>query len=601
MADTLAMHLRSSSRAMFITMFRCGVLVVTLAMGMLPQADGTSSKMDYLALADVRVDPMDEELCVSDHIHTFYGANVRLSPDVSFAEMRVAEGSSGNVEENKSLYWHPTVYEVDVDESGQPIEYRKAPIWFASSYYVWPTGETRSFPQGFKMIARGSEEKAEAEFECVGQSRCERGRRDCDAAIPGSNFPASACYELEVSLVFPNCWDGESVDSPDHASHVAYTEDGDADGDCPESHPVRLPQLHWYFRIREYKGGRYEFSDGTSMLHADYMSGWDETELQSVLDDCENDSFAAMPDEFCEDFFTFKDGPKDGQRDDEDIADRLAEIQPQNPFDPLETVSEAVDRVPSLPRGICNGVLLDPDAPPSPTEPLCTVSEWSAWPDTCPCCENTTMRTLSRAAASSPSSSLSFVSRVAAFARAASALSRKDVDASVLNDEACTRTRSLIILVQGTSEVECLTYLNENEPGAIEGGLSQGRSCLDECDAPPAPGPSPPPGGGVFVVSKKGEKWSCDRTCTSMDKRCVPERMAELRDRATLQAAMTEAGGPTCNAFAAGRKINRKNGVPGYRVNKRGRVNCFASGDSLGVETRCSKNVRNVFSLCYCE
>ena len=147
MADTLAMHLRSSSRAMFITMFRCGVLVVTLAMGMLPQADGTSSKMDYLALADVRVDPMDEELCVSDHIHTFYGANVRLSPDVSFAEMRVAEGSSGNVEENKSLYWHPTVYEVDVDESGQPIEYRKAPIWFASSYYVWPTGETRSFPQ----------------------------------------------------------------------------------------------------------------------------------------------------------------------------------------------------------------------------------------------------------------------------------------------------------------------------------------------------------------------------------------------------------------------------------------------------------------------
>ena len=153
-------------------------------------ARATSSKMDYLPLAHLRVDPMDEVPCVSDHVHTFYGANVRVRPDVSFEEMRGADESSGNVLENGSLYWHPSVYEVSVDAAGRPREYRKAPIWFGSSYYIFPTGETRAFPPGFKMIARGADAMAEAEFECVGESECERGRRDCDAAVPGSNFPA---------------------------------------------------------------------------------------------------------------------------------------------------------------------------------------------------------------------------------------------------------------------------------------------------------------------------------------------------------------------------------------------------------------------------
>ena len=235
-------------------------------------------------------------------------------------------------------------------------------------------------------------------------------------------------------------------------------------------------------------------------------------------------------------------------------------------------------------------------APPS--EPrLCTVSEWSAWPDSCPCCEaaRTTDRAAPRKAAP-----LSFLSRSSVLSRVA-ALSREDRAASLLDDAACTRTRSLVFLVDGISRNDCLNYLNEHEPGAIEGGLSQSRSCLGECNAPPSPGPTPPPGGGRFVFSKKGKKWSCDETCKSIAKTCVPERMAALRDGPTLQDAMTEAGGPTCNGFPAGNKIRRKNGVPGYRVNKRGRVNCFVSGDLLGVETRCSKNVRNMFSLCYCE
>ena len=50
--------------------------------------------------------------------------------------------------------------------------------------------------------------------------------------------------ELEISIKFPTCWDGERVESTDQ-SHVAYAlECGKHhnecfDFDCPDTHPVR--------------------------------------------------------------------------------------------------------------------------------------------------------------------------------------------------------------------------------------------------------------------------------------------------------------------------------------------------------------------------
>ena len=60
---------------------------------------------------------------------------------------RSASGNSGNVEENKSLYWHPTVYE----HSPAGGTYQKDDIFFASTYYIWTTGEATAFPDGFKV------------------------------------------------------------------------------------------------------------------------------------------------------------------------------------------------------------------------------------------------------------------------------------------------------------------------------------------------------------------------------------------------------------------------------------------------------------------
>ena len=42
------------------------------------------------------------------------------------------------------------------------------------------------------------------------------------------------------------------------------------------------------------------------VFHSDYFSGWVESELQRVLDNCENESEAASPDAFCSDWLTFR-------------------------------------------------------------------------------------------------------------------------------------------------------------------------------------------------------------------------------------------------------------------------------------------------------
>ena len=132
---------------------------------------------------------------------------------------------------------------------------------------MWETGSTRAFPNGLNMIARATSSQSRVEFECASPHPCTRA--DCTST--STNFPATACAELEVSFVFPTCWNGVSLTSANMMDHVSYdtTVEGRFDGDCPATHPVKLPELHLYFRILDYPGGQHVFSDGTDIYHAD--------------------------------------------------------------------------------------------------------------------------------------------------------------------------------------------------------------------------------------------------------------------------------------------------------------------------------------------
>ena len=329
-----------------------------------------------LPVGHVRSDPIINQTCLSDHVHTFYGPQA-VHPATTYEDLINTPDSktTGNVVENKSLYWHPTIYSYN----RLTDTYTRDEISLTSAYYIWENdANTRAFPNGFKMIAglnpNAPENFPNPEVECVGPSRCRRP----DGCFSGNDFfPSRACEELEVSMLFPTCWDGR-LDSENHQDHVHYTLNGDLDGRCPSSHPHRLPQIALFFRIMNYDGGWHTFADGSSVFHADYMSGWDENFLQDVLDRCETDSFGPNPDSFCEQFLTFRDAPKCLDEEaqgcdfgDESIISKLEEFQPP-PMDILGTVSSEVTDVVvgNLPRGTCTGTLIPPlGGGPTPTAP----------------------------------------------------------------------------------------------------------------------------------------------------------------------------------------------------------------------------------------
>jgi len=162
--------------------------------------------------------------------------------------------------------------------------------------------------------------------------------------------------EMELSISFQSCWDGENLDSPDHMSHVAFPQGEEDDAPCPSSHPVRLPRLDFFIRWFNTNPARWEFADGSTRFHADYIAGWDEDFLQSILDGSDGDFDSRV---------TFRAGIVH-QGDDADLRKQLK----RNAVPKADTScisTEVIDNSINLPRTACTGTLISPFGTCGPT------------------------------------------------------------------------------------------------------------------------------------------------------------------------------------------------------------------------------------------
>ena len=81
-------------------------------------------------------------------------------------------------------------------------------------------------------------------------------------SLPSADYLTQNCVDgLRLELLFPNCWNGKDVDSPDHRSHVAHAPGVMGTGDCPADFPVRLPTLFYetIFATQNFKGEPGQF------------------------------------------------------------------------------------------------------------------------------------------------------------------------------------------------------------------------------------------------------------------------------------------------------------------------------------------------------
>jgi hypothetical protein len=207
------------------------------------------------------------------HSHDFFG-NRSTNAASTFESMMQAQ-TSCELREDTSSYWVPTL----LSPSGPP-----APVKWAFAYYRdLPSrgGPPSAFPADFRMIA-GSPTVPTGTDNVLGWN-CQ----DSDPYLPTP--PDCGSRNLKLHLVFPSCWDGVNLDSPDHRSHMSYP----VAGQCPETHPVKLLRmsLHVTYGITDGRGYQLAsdaergVSDGRS-AHSDFWNTWDQAALEHLVEEC---------------------------------------------------------------------------------------------------------------------------------------------------------------------------------------------------------------------------------------------------------------------------------------------------------------------------
>jgi hypothetical protein len=203
------------------------------------------------------------------HDHTYFGnrsTNASSTPD----SLRAAGTTSCRLRADTAAYWAPTL----IARNG-PVR----PVGAVAFYVRRTTEPVQPFPAGLQMVA-GSAAARTAQSRTITFWSCgPRGGGTRSSSIP--TCPGGPRSDLHLHVNFPNCWDGERLDSRDHQSHMAYS----ADGACPGSHPIEVPGLSLVIDYGIAGGAGLELSSGGQFSgHADFVNAWNQRVLTALVD-----------------------------------------------------------------------------------------------------------------------------------------------------------------------------------------------------------------------------------------------------------------------------------------------------------------------------
>jgi len=253
-----------------------------------------------------RADPIISPGVVSNHLHKVAGASnfgpatTSQTPLQVYNTLRASTCTTCSLKTvDNSAYWHPDLFYQWPNGTLSLV-----PTGGLTAYYNFRGGDGaqtnpawQAFPPGFRMVS-GDPFKRSWNASSVAQQAVSFV---CLASgpVPQSNNLTLTKYNycvngLRLQVNFPECWDGVNLDSPTHNTHVVFPTAPDG-GDCPSSHPVRLPNL---FFEAFYSVSAFPHGDGTRQpfvlacgdptgfgFHGDFLNGWDQTLMQKAIND----------------------------------------------------------------------------------------------------------------------------------------------------------------------------------------------------------------------------------------------------------------------------------------------------------------------------
>ena len=219
------------------------------------------------------------------HLHTFFG-NTGTDANSTTASIAGSGNSTcaGGIL-NRSAYWVPSVIDT---RTGTPVRPDSMVVYYKANGF---NNVVQPMPAGLRMIA--GDAARSTPYANVNPD----GNYDwyCEDGASGSGQSISPTCSartdwspnvgaMRLAVIFPRCWDGRNLDSPDHKSHMAFP----SGTSCPASHPVSIPEISinvfWPVRVaNETRYWRLASDNYPSSIpggyssHADWWNGWDQS------------------------------------------------------------------------------------------------------------------------------------------------------------------------------------------------------------------------------------------------------------------------------------------------------------------------------------
>jgi len=219
----------------------------------------------------------------ASHLHDFVG-NTTTNAFSTPASLD-AGGTTCLTEGDNSAYWIPATYQNGIHRA--PNATVKNTLFYYRRGQVRVGTAITPFPTGLRFVYGNGHATVPAENPGIAEGRiywkC-GGGTSTHLMAPPTSCPG----EKIISLVFvlPQCWNGTTLDSPDHASHMTYT----VSGRCPVTHPVALPQITAYWRIPTTATvGTITYASGPYYTaHMDFFNSWDPNSITPLTNRCIN-------------------------------------------------------------------------------------------------------------------------------------------------------------------------------------------------------------------------------------------------------------------------------------------------------------------------
>jgi hypothetical protein len=250
---------------------------------------------------------MDDPIVYPDrpgaaHMHAFYGNKSTDAFSTRRSMMRA--GTTCTDRKDKAAVWAPTAF-IKKRGSWHPLKpYRERTYYFRAIRKR--AARVTSLPSNIKMIA-GNQHAANRRQNPDLRWYCGEGSPERPFPYDCRPYTHRGEDGIRAILDFPFCWDAKHLDSPDHTSHVIYSNPNDTTPHvepkpCPASHPRYIPAIsvRIHFQIMDPCAGvtpcgprnggrnvRIKLSSGPYWtMHADFWNTWVQSRLERLTDNC---------------------------------------------------------------------------------------------------------------------------------------------------------------------------------------------------------------------------------------------------------------------------------------------------------------------------